>query len=892
MKKKLIIASMLALGLQEVVAQVGVGTTNPNASSVLDVTSTDKGLLIPRINLTGTNDVATIATPATSLLVYNQATVAGANAVVPGFYYFNGTMWVPFISGTSSGASKWTNNSANNRVELTNLSDGSTVRSADSSFVITDDSKLGLGTIAPTFKLHTYSEGVSTGAVFESNTAASAIGFVDSNTRIRPQVVYSINDLYFQTLALERMRIDSNGNVGIGTTTPTRGLDVATDYPQAAFGKSGQAGKILLRRTAGQETGIFGYRSATEQDTLDVFSQGGLGILQLGAQQHVGFTTGNTLQKSAERMRITQTGNIGMGTTNPTSELHVAATTPVLILQDTASTFSEDSYAGYLSGRDQNNSETWWVGEGSGGAKQVGLLASRPGYSVMLGTAGVERVRVDSLGNVGIGTSTPVSKLHVNEVATDSAGTHYSTYNRTTYDPVGAGGSFATTMFNQLSYMQTAGDDDNTGITGGAYALSLHAGSGDLTNHWASYSRADNINAGDVNSQVGAFNLTTLAPTSTGNITLNHGTFNFAQNNNATGTISSNYASYNLSENLNVGTITNSYGSYNQIDNDSTGTTLRAYGVFTDINQNQGTIGTAYGVYIDDATAVAQYGLYQTGTNDTNFFAGYVGLGTNSPQERLHIDANNDSLQFQNLAGTGNGLAIDASGKVYRANIATADSTEWVDKGDYVLARRAAQSADTVVVTDSGNIGIGIASPDAGLHIRKSGEFYLNLNSTGGARKPGIKFQRGEFATDGFTDWTIYNETGHLYFQSFSPSASLSDTLLTLRDDQRVGVGVTIPTSKLHVDGPVAKAIDVITAATLTLDDTHSTVILEPAGAMTVNLPAANTCEGRIYKFINRTANTATLNITYLTAFGSQNDIGGFSTIELQSSGTSWYQID
>ncbi|MDW8303118.1 MAG: hypothetical protein RML38_11710, partial [Bacteroidia bacterium] len=75
---------------------VGIGTATPNASAMLDITATNRGLLIPRVNLTATNNNAPIgAGVATSLLVYNQATSgAGATAVTPGYYYWDGTQWV------------------------------------------------------------------------------------------------------------------------------------------------------------------------------------------------------------------------------------------------------------------------------------------------------------------------------------------------------------------------------------------------------------------------------------------------------------------------------------------------------------------------------------------------------------------------------------------------------------------------------------------------------------------------------------------------------------------------------------------------------------------------------------------------------------------------------
>lgn len=65
-----------------------------NPSAMLDVASNNKGVLIPRVSLTSTMDISTIVSPATSLLVYNTATVGiPPNNVSPGFYYWTGTKW-------------------------------------------------------------------------------------------------------------------------------------------------------------------------------------------------------------------------------------------------------------------------------------------------------------------------------------------------------------------------------------------------------------------------------------------------------------------------------------------------------------------------------------------------------------------------------------------------------------------------------------------------------------------------------------------------------------------------------------------------------------------------------------------------------------------------------
>ncbi|WP_177735254.1 hypothetical protein [Flavobacterium inviolabile] len=100
MRKYFIIAAMLLN--YTVYCQVGIGIAAPDPSAVLDVSSSSKGLLIPRIALTGTTDAATITAPATGLLIYNTATAGTApNTVMPGYYYWNGTNWTTMDGGSA-----------------------------------------------------------------------------------------------------------------------------------------------------------------------------------------------------------------------------------------------------------------------------------------------------------------------------------------------------------------------------------------------------------------------------------------------------------------------------------------------------------------------------------------------------------------------------------------------------------------------------------------------------------------------------------------------------------------------------------------------------------------------------------------------------------------------
>lgn len=79
-------------------SQVGINTDTPDDSSILDVVSTDKGILIPRVPLQGVNDDATISAPATGLLVYKTG---GATSMTDGFYYWDGSKWIPLRANSS-----------------------------------------------------------------------------------------------------------------------------------------------------------------------------------------------------------------------------------------------------------------------------------------------------------------------------------------------------------------------------------------------------------------------------------------------------------------------------------------------------------------------------------------------------------------------------------------------------------------------------------------------------------------------------------------------------------------------------------------------------------------------------------------------------------------------
>ncbi|KAF0194988.1 MAG: hypothetical protein FD166_3228 [Bacteroidetes bacterium] len=186
-------------------AQVAINTdgSNPDNSAMLDVKSIDKGLLIPRVALTGTLDVATIASPAISLLIYNTATAGTSpDNVTPGYYYWNGTSWATLANGP------WTVNGNDIYANITG--------------------NAGIGTTLPDDKLHLFD---STNLRILIETPDNFYAGVRTRNSQREYFMGTIGDrwsVFDNNVGGERISVLPDGNVGISTTTPasSAALDV------------------------------------------------------------------------------------------------------------------------------------------------------------------------------------------------------------------------------------------------------------------------------------------------------------------------------------------------------------------------------------------------------------------------------------------------------------------------------------------------------------------------------------------------------------------------------------------------------------------------------------------------------------------------------------------
>ena len=194
------------------------------------------------------------------------------------------------------------------------------------------------------------------------------------------------------------------GNVGIGTTTPNYTLDVQSSADSVirikTTGTGPSSDSEIRMEVAG--TTQSNYIRFGDSDTFYVG-----GIRYQHATDSMQFRV-----NSSERMRISSTGNVGIGTTSPVHLLDVQGTSdPSIRVRSTGTTSADDALVRIQIGGTTANSYILFGDSASSTSGQI--VYSHSTDAMRLFTAGAEQVRIDSSGNVGIGTTTPSQPLHV-----------------------------------------------------------------------------------------------------------------------------------------------------------------------------------------------------------------------------------------------------------------------------------------------------------------------------------------------------------------------------------------------------------------------------------------------------------------------------------------------
>jgi len=630
-----------------------------------------------------------------------------------------------------------------------------------------------------------------------------------------------------------RMIVAADGNVGIGTTSPTNKLHVVGNA---------RSESLLVGDSAA---------SNTPATILHLKSSGTNAVLRIedsdGNNRAYDFLVdyGNGLyikEESTTRMFFQETtGNVGIGTTSPSSKLHILSS---------GTAIAADAGTGLVVQRNQEtyNGAVVAIVGGTGGNSNIDfgdaddqnvgrIVYSHVDDSMRFNTNTSERMRIASDGKVGIGTTSPSGKLHVaggDIYINASYGLKYSATSYISPENNVSGAEISTPGVFTVKTGTTPAEHLRINTDGSVKLNAYTAGylksdaSGNITVD--SDTIEDTLDSVTTRGNTTTNDITVGNITSTGDVTIDNSTGDPFLKFQTTAqeyvlridqsdseklqirdtTNSSTRLTIDASGNVGIGTSSPAYKL--EVNSDSTSgvmsvknaangrDTFRSENAAGTRTFNVGNDASGHGIVLvrnSSGTTTS----YIAGSGNSYFNGGNVGIGTTSPEGKLDVVADDGSttsaVKTLVLGGgtgtTGNGQYIQFRSSS-NVTLGSQISGSRTGAGAASDLRFSTTGSDSVVrealrITAAGNVGIGTASPADKLHVAiSSGNYQVGGDSSGNIYH---KSQSGEhrFRADGGTT------------NAFIIANNLISTLKTAYFSSNVGIGTASPSEKLHVVG-------------------------------------------------------------------------------------------